>query len=223
MHLADTVKSIQEQPQRFRVGDRIIVTNPDFVERVGYPMAYEDAYDYIANNYMKDVDTLIRHTVFHIDGEVQKITPFAMCLSEEKEAKHSKDLKQLIGALAKMHMKHERFGGPVRSIHTKTLESELGRIATITGKRTCKTGIYDAPYGYRDHNGEYEYYPGGLSQEKTHVLLELDVFFTMAYESKDWHRYPGTWIENKNVRLYDGPELGESPSAYAKRMQKLDR
>lgn len=223
MFLDKVSKSVQNPPQRFRVGDRVIVTNPEFVERVGYPMSYEEAYQYVAKNYLINIEEMLGSTIFQMGEAMYRRSPFALSLREDPTdvTKHSKDIKQLIGAVAKMYMKFKDFGGKERSIHTKCLEDKLGMVCEVTNKRVCKTGIYYPGGSSTSYEGEVDSWPGGLDNCKTHVLLELDVFFSMAFESKDWNSYPGTWIESCNVRKYDGPELTESRSAYAKRVQTI--
>jgi hypothetical protein len=220
MYLDKVVKSEQIPPQRFHVGDRVVVTNPEFIERVGYPMSYENACNEIAATHMEAIEEMLGNTIFKTD---QPYSPSPCALSLKAEpVKLSKDMQQLVGAMAKLHMKYKGFGGKQRSIHTAHLEDKLGLVCEVTSKRICKTGIYYPGGSSTSYEGEVDYWPGGLEDCKTHVLLELDVFFTMAHESKDWHRYPGTWIESKNVRLYDGPELTESSSAYAKRVRSIN-
>ena len=208
MYKINTEVSIQLIPNRFSIGDRVIITNPAFVERVGYPLSYEEAYKICTEHYMKNIDKLLRETVYRRDGEpVHKPSGFSTLLAEDaKPEKHSKDLQMLLGGLTRMYMKEHRFGGTERTIHTKFVETWLGRVCEVVGKRVCKTGTYDAPYSYQDHNGEWECYSGGLSNCKTHVLLELAVFSMIEDINKDYKKYPGTWIESCNVRLYAGPE-----------------
>lgn len=206
------------------MGDRVVVTNPEFVTRVGYPLSFEAAYEKCTELYLPQVSQLLCDTVYApADGSVHKPTGFLVLQDKNfTPEKHSKDLRMILTGLTRMYMKEQKFGGPIRSIHTERMDDKLGMVCEVTNKRTCKTGEYDPPWSYQSYDGDWDCGSGGLTDCKTHVLIELDVFFTMAFKSKDWNKYGGTWIETCNVRRYDGPELTESASAYAKRVRTLN-
>jgi hypothetical protein len=69
------------------------------------------------------------------------------------------------------------FGGGVRAIHyheAGMFEHARGTATTVHRKRTCKTGTRFPGRSSYSYEGEYDYEPGGLSDEKTHVLLYTD-------------------------------------------------
>ena len=96
--------------------------------------------------------------------------------------------KAIVSSLAYDRVKKKFKYGNERKIYTKLMESLRDRQVTVVSKKTAKTGIYYPPYhgnGYDDYDGE----PGGLTDGKTHILLEIDVF---DEEGR-------IWIEQTNV------------------------
>ena len=204
------------------VGDLVVVTNPEFVVRVGYPMSYKDAFDFVVEHHFEEVEELLRRTVFRPAGApLTDRSPFAASLSLEfdKKKKLSKELRQIFDGLARLHLQKHSYGGPERTIHTTLDEAKRSLVYEVVDKKVCKTGTYDPPYSYQDYEGEWDCYSGGLTDCKTHVLLELDCFRNEITA----HNYPGTWVESCNVRKYDGPPPFETRGAYAKRVQGIVR
>lgn len=71
-------------------------------------------------------------------------------------------------------VRHRGFGGRERSIYYLEDNSYLtDNHVIITGKRTVKTGTYYPPYSGYSYEGEYDYESGGLTDEKTHILLSF--------------------------------------------------
>jgi hypothetical protein len=81
---------------------------------------------------------------------------------------------KIIKALAYEHLASKGFGGKERKIYSEQRQELLGITAKVKNIFIKKTGIYFAPSGGYDYFGEYDYDSGGLSNEKTHKILELD-------------------------------------------------
>lgn len=204
------------------MGDLVTVINPEFVIRVGYPMSYRDAFDFVVEHHYDEVEELLRRTVFKpIGAPLTDRSPYAasLCLESSRKEKLSKELRQIFDGLARIHLQKHRYGGPERTIHTSLDETKRSLIYEVLAKKVCKTGTYDPPWSHQSYEGDWDCYSGGLTDCKTHVLLELDCFRN-EITSMD---YSGTWIESCNVRIYDGPPPFESRSAYAKRVQGINR
>ena len=99
----------------------------------------------------------------------------------------SPKLNKVINEITYLKMKSNRFGGRTRSIHTKSASDIKGRTFYVTGIKFVKTGEYFSPSGGYNYEGEFDYDPGGLTNEKTHKILE----FSYGFQSN--------WIEAKNV------------------------
>ena len=174
----DNIKeSIQDPPQLIRVGDQVIVTKPEFVTRVGYPMSFANAIAWVGENRMKEINALLAFG--------------------PREKAYFK--REIIRATARAYLKYIGYGGKERTIHTRRLGEELGVIHTVSDKQTVKTGKYYPSAG----TGE-DYEPGGLDNAKSHVLLCLDVWikdFAAMNGTIDDRFAFGMWIERCNVRL----------------------
>lgn len=151
MYLTELPISIQIPPPKVKIGDRVVITNPELVLRVGYPLSYEEAYRKTIELYGPQLKDFLKRTVYDADGEFQL----------DIDLEH-RDVKRVLGGLARLYMAQAGYGGKERAIHTVSRPELQGQVFTVMNKRVCKTGTYDAPYGYTDHNGEYDYYPGVL-------------------------------------------------------------
>lgn len=174
----------------YRVGDCVEVINPEFVVRVGYPMSFEAALAHVRKEFSDNVDRLIEDTVAS-----KTPSPFK---AFELQTASDKSLQPIFFALAKIYLRSQGFGGKTRSIHTESRPVELGKIYRVISKRVCKTGTYDAPYACQDYMGEWDTYPGGLTDMKTHVILELSGWLQASEFNA---KYAGMWIEARNVRM----------------------
>lgn len=184
--------TVQKDRQRFKIDDKVIVTNPEFVTRVGYPMSYEDAYKYIEQNYVQDIEDLLETKLFKIEQRNEFLR--AIMCSPTKD----KNFNQIMHGMARIYLDSKGHGGKERSIHIITKPEMLGKVYMVIGKRVVKTGTYYGPWSHCSYEGEWESGSGGLDNCKTHIILELQDY-TMYGPSK----WDGCWIESKNVRKYD--------------------
>lgn len=177
------LETVQDPPQLIRVGDRVTVTKPEFVTRVGYPMSHEEAVEWVKKNKSGQLMDLL---VFD-----RPVNVFDYLLAPEPMF-GDKYEKRIISALASLYLRHKGYGGKTRSIHLECRPEELGKQYRVRDKCMVKTGTYRPSRG----SGE-DFEPGGLDKEKTHVLLMLDCRMCRQHDSKF---SDGLWIERCNVR-----------------------
>lgn len=147
----------------YRVGDKVRVVEPKFIDRVGYPVRWDSL-----------VPDFRQHPKMIEAMQLLGMIPVDQYTVSGRVAL---DFAQ---GCAKAQNRLNGFGGRTRSLHYwhGDFSQWAGMTATINGKRTAKTGQYYAPSGGRfmtDYGYEYEYENGGLRDEKTHVLLRLDI------------------------------------------------
>lgn len=193
MELMHLPISQQIPPQKFRVGDLVTVTNPEFVTRVGYPMSFEDAYEEVKKLYLPEIEAMLDRTIFKPTEPITKLPPGFVL---ETCSEESKELKRIIRAMANMHLQAKGFGGKERTIHTKFDPAEQGKTYEIFGKKVCKTGTYYPGWSECSYEGEWDGGPGGLDNCKTHVLLDLGGWISFGC-----NKFDGRWIESCNVQL----------------------
>lgn len=191
--------SATNPPQKFKVGDKVIITNPEFVLRVGYPLSYEDAYKHVVATYGKDLRKFLDSTIYKSETDLD--TEFSGQFKSQISFEH-RDMKKMFRGFTLLYMESVGFGGPERTIHVEKHEAYQGRIFEVESKRICHTGTYDPPWSYQDHNGEWDCYSGGLHNRKTHTLLELRGHIGSIVGYKDQRKFSGLWIESCNVRKH---------------------
>jgi len=174
------------------VGDRVTVTNPEFVTRVGYPMSYEDAFNYIEKSHIEDIENFVNEILF----KQTKKLPHGLLVSMTKPTS-DKNFRKIMKGLAGLYLDAKGHGGKERSIHINSKPEYQGKTFEVINKRVVKTGTYYPPWSQQDYNGEWDGGPGGLDNCKTHVILELQDY------QMHWNfmnKWDGCWIESCNVR-----------------------
>lgn len=194
----------------FRVGDIAIITNPAFVERVGYPKTLAD--------YLVDV----RHNRQALLAYLATMSPFERKFVEMKGLKllapsvtpSDKALKKLENEVAYLLAKADGFGGRARTIHYKEVPAYRGSTVRILGIRTAVTGTYrSACTGYY---GPDDYEPAGLDDEKRHRIAEVSVL-SRSINWDDSLRMLGTngfgypQIEVSNLSHVDSNQVTATP------------
>lgn len=138
-----------EKRRSIRVGDRVCIDNPEFVDRVGYPLTW---------------------TMLVSEFEINPKFLQAMELLGIEDNSGARQ-EFLVGA-CKAAVRSRKFGGKERTIHTQRQDFMKGMIEEVHRKRTVRTGTYFPPsYSGGGAYSEPEYEPGGLDNAKSHVLL----------------------------------------------------
>ena len=198
-------------PSVFRPGDLFLVKEPVIVKRVGYPMGRKDAAKHVEDTLSAEIAALFSKLGAQLDAErtaeETEIAGVVWFAAAKTEVSHW-DMKRVVSGLASHWLKLNGFGGDERSLHTYREESLKPDVeCQVLSRRVVKTGTrYAATSSGPDYNGEYDYTPGGLEGEQTHVLLEfrpvcaLDLLVVSPTENQDKR----LWIEAKNVvKTYD--------------------
>jgi hypothetical protein len=135
-----------------KVGDSVRIIVPILVKRVGYPLVFTD---------------LIKE--FEDDPRIDQAMKL---LGLNPNARFSK--RDFLQGVTKSAVRSRNWGGSQRTIHHIEAKYLHGQVVEITGKRTAKTGTYYPPSGgYNSWSDEYDYEPGGLSDMKSHILLDF--------------------------------------------------
>jgi hypothetical protein len=190
MELMHLPISQQVTARPFKVGDMVTVTNPEFVTRVGYPMSFEDAFNYIEANHVRDIEDFIDTKLHKIEAK----SDFAVSMLASPTS--DKRFHKIMSGLASIYLDSKGHGGKERTIHTISRPELQGKTFEVLSKRVVKTGTYYPPWS--QYNGDdWDGGPGGLDPCKTHVVLELKDH-TMYWNFKN--KWDGCWIESCNVR-----------------------
>ena len=152
-------KTRKLDPRIIRVGDVVKVVNPRPVIRVGYPKVPAD--------YLPDAEKASGAAVDEL------LKPYW---------RHSSDPRmkwlrnKILSDMAYVLAGRDGLGGGERQIFFRDpKDSVIGRHCRVKRIRIAKTGTYFSPTGYScPYSGEYDYECGGLKNEKTHKLLEVD-------------------------------------------------
>lgn len=175
-----------------RIGDKVEIINPVFIDRVGYPLSFNQAYHEILESHKEKIESLYNEI---FPGRKKFISPY-------QDWQYEKTISKMAKALAYKYMKEKNFGGDVREIHTFPNKDYLkGLESTVIEKAVVLTGVYQhgsPPSSIFDDDGEYPI----LLDQKTHIILYLDVspFDIENCQSFDsLPKYHG-WIEACNVK-----------------------
>ena len=148
-----------------RVGDEVKILVPTFFVRCGYEKSLHTEADVILNEHRAKIDEFIN-----------TILP-RFKLYQERGGEERRLAYRIAKELAYDNLRLTGFGGKDRKIFTEEFPEYVGRTAHVMSIKFCKTGEYFAPSGgYSYYSGEYDYEPGGLSKEKTHKILELNLY-----------------------------------------------
>lgn len=156
----------------YRVGDTVVVKNPEVFVRCGYPLTKADALKQIDH---KQLDEAL----------------FALGIYHENPA-----FEEIKDRVAYGWLHNRQFGGRERRIFTETKSELVGRKFKVSHKKVVKTGTYKPSWGGQSyHTGEYDYEPAYLENEKAHVILFL-------YPADSWDFTNYIEVEETNVEHY---------------------
>lgn len=153
------------KPHIYRKGDEVVIVEPKWVKRVGYPIVWTDLIHEVRHHWA----TAAAWMKLGFDPQTQP-----------------DDLPiDFIRGIAREHVRRRRHGGNERTIHYWPLSQDknesllllsdaevfpahgyVGHRTTVLGKRVVKTGTRVPGGGY----GE-DWTDGYLNDEKTHILL----------------------------------------------------
>ncbi len=188
-------KSIQNN-KTIPIGAKVVITNPLRVIRVGYPMSIDDAISYVETTMSTDIKNLFKSIGYiktiNLGVELNFAKLATVWPPIDKVGR--KTYNEIVKALAYEYLHQTGFGGKERTIHVKEYLDYQGKILTVADKKVVKTGTYYPPGGDAE-----DWYPGGLDNCKTHVLLKL---WDWNFYCKSNNLYDEAfWIESCNVKL----------------------
>jgi hypothetical protein len=173
-----------------RVGDRVKIVVPEVVVRVGYPLTKADMMKKQTPEQLQAIRDMFK--AFNVRLKMENISALGL---GEADRDMEKLYEKIRYAMAGEMLAQAGWGGKQRRIHTRTLTPIKGLLATVDARRVVKTGDhYPAYSSYDSWNGDYDYEPGGLSNEKTHVLYKLYVDGYGSWWSES--REDGTFFAN---------------------------
>ena len=167
-----------------RVGDKVRIINPQVVYRFGYPLNT----NLIKKQFTDEENKSIRQFVDKFMGINCDDPNINLMLIGNESIYEGISINKIKDALAFIRMKQLGHGGNSRALYTKELPEIKNSVATVKSRKVVKTGERFAPSGSYDYWGEYDYEPGGLDNEKTHVLFELTDVLVEDTEGVYWSK-----------------------------------
>jgi hypothetical protein len=180
-----------KRPRAFHPGDLAIVIDPMFVQRVGYPKTVAD--------YLPEVDKAILAERDHFARLVGAPLGASLCFDNKLDT----HFRKVRWELAYLRAKADGFGGKERQVFLVYVPALTGATVRIEQVRTALTGRYIAPTtSYDPYNGDYDYDPGGLENEKRHRIADLEV----VSRHLNWHSgLNGLQIQVTNLMHVEKP------------------
>jgi hypothetical protein len=161
-----------------KIGDRIKITNPTIVTKVGYDYGYDEAKWEINSNHGDEINRLI--------GKVSK----GVYIDFESNIFVETVYNKIVHCLVPLLTRGTKRQSSDRKLFTEESNEYQDYVALVAEKKVVKTGTYH-PY-YRSYDGEVS--PPELVNVKTHVLLGF--YFN---DGKLKRSFDIIWIEQKNV------------------------
>lgn len=155
-------------PSVIRIGDRIKVITPLFVERVGYPLSFKDGCEKAEELYSDKIKSFLDDL---FPKESSKIK--GMILSVDTAWNKTVVYDKIVKALAYYYLQIEGFGGKERKLFLKERPRFKDDYFYVSNIGIFQTGTYFPPSGVYDYFGESDWEPGGLDNRKTHKILQL--------------------------------------------------
>lgn len=140
---------------KFPEGCKVRIEKPFFATRVGYPLCADDL--------MGEATAILIEK-----GLIPRLT-FDRYL---RPVPYRFDEQALIRKYAVLLLRHKKWGGNERSIHTVERPEMGGVEMMVVDSRTTKTGTRFPPEVWGGEN-DYDVIPGGLDNVKTTILLHL--------------------------------------------------
>ena len=158
-----------------KVGDRVRIVIPKEFIRVGYPLCP----DVIRETYEKELKDRIKAGAIAI-GAINSSSNGGIDLFLSMEDNmfnlSPRIYTNLESAVISTILQNKNFGGNERSIYEKEYPDLLELKGEIIKKKYVKTGTrYPAGGSYNGYSGEYDYEPGGLLNEKTRCVYQIEL------------------------------------------------
>ena len=151
-----------------RVNDRIKIVTPNIFERCGYPLSKKMIKDEITSEQKKSVfDMLGTFGISVYNANIEKLL-----LDDNKNGIL---YEKIVDIVAGGILRQRGWGGKLRSIHHKYVPELKDTKCMVISKRIVKTGTYNHGYSNLDYWGEYSCEPPYLSNEKSHVILMVNI------------------------------------------------
>ena len=174
-----------------RTRDKIKIINPEIIDRWGYPLTTQIV-----------KDTLI--TQEHKDAIYAMLAKFRGCPQPPLVLPNDADdydetYEKVLHTMAYEIVKKNRFGGRDRKLFTTMRESLRNKTANVMERKVIKTGKYHSGGGYQSCDGDWDYEPAYLENEKTHVLYRIYLNYGQENVCENINVNGDIWIERKNV------------------------
>lgn len=154
--------AVTTKRQVYHTGDIVRIIEPLVVTRVGYPLTKQDALVAVESQYAQRIYDFIASLL-------NRPTEFVITETDPRL------YNDLLDALASYWIRQQGYGGKERKIYTEPDEQLRSTDGwRVLSKRTVKTGTYCAGGYSSGWDGEPDYDPPYLSNEKSHVLLTLE-------------------------------------------------
>jgi hypothetical protein len=152
-----------------KIGQMVRVITPKIFIRAGYPLTSR----ILLQTRKAEVDAMV---VKAAEAMGMYILPPEIEFSIEDPIERLDHwvVRNLRQAVCCYLLRKEGFGGSERQVFEREVPNMTGATGKVLGKRTVKTGVHFGPCGgYDNFNNEYYYEPGGLTNEKTHVVYDV--------------------------------------------------
>ena len=153
--------------------DRVKIINPLIFVRCGYPLTIDIVKDTIITQEQKDAVIVMLKSfgINYVPTDLNK-TCELLDLSGWNDSGDAYD--KILYEMSRIVLRQQRWGGVERKVYTEFRPDLINVTCQVVNKRVVKTGVHESGGGYTyDYWGEADYQSPYLSNEKSHIILEI--------------------------------------------------
>lgn len=196
----------KRNPNLLRVGDTAKVLIPNRFIRCGYNITPLIAAEQLIEEHTEEIVEFF-NTIGLQGDNYRKTGPYKFKSTTSKIDMDRRGMRMFMKALGYFKVGSQHFGGADRKVHSEPVNILEGATVKVTETRQVMTGEYFGPFGGGpDYNGEYDYEPGGLNNQKSNRILKVYVSRRNLADQQMWsepndhehQQWKGLWIEADN-------------------------
>jgi hypothetical protein len=205
----------KRNPNLLRVGDKAKVLIPNRFIRCGYNITPLIAAEQLIDEHSKEIVEFL--DIIGINGDrYRKTGQWEFKSTTNNIDIDARGMRTFMKALGYLKVNKDGFGGTTRKVHSEPVSILEGAIIKVIETRHVMTGEYFAPSGsYSSYEGDYDYEPGGLTNQKSNRILKVRVSKRNLADQHMWsepnehehQQWDGLWIEANNCERITEEEM----------------
>jgi len=161
------------------------------IDRWGYPLTTQIVKDSLITQEHKDA-------IYAMLAKFRGAPQPTLVLLDTVEDNYDEAYEKVLHAMAYEIVRQNGFGGRERKLFTTLRDSLRNKTAVVMERKVVKTGKYHSGGGGYGYDGDWDYEPAYLEDEKTHVLYKIYLDYGQENVCENINM-TDVWIERTNV------------------------